>query len=736
MQLSKGSRRPWFIGAAIFMGIIATTIIVARLSYPAKSADLWWHIVHGRHILDSGSLIVDHSLFTWTPASAYHVYNSWLAQIILYKVDLHLGVKGLIALRYFTFFGFFFLTARYAFKRGIAGHPVSWLIILIGLHLTLGGILIKPELFSVGFMYIVVWLYYEMRLRGDKNWYLPYAYPLIFILWINLHGAFFIASLFLAMTVMGELFNLKFSPSLALPGKLRNHYLIALGLCVPALLVNPYGYELPQAIINSVLFTNVKEELSFVSAFQETSSFNSAPLYLLNYMVAAMLLFVFLLWQGLKNRKSDWVIILTFTAYCLLFVQLGRVTYFLGPVFIFASLSLLAQKQNSWLWSTSTRNNLIIAIICVTSAVFMAHKNFSFFTCSSPFSINRLDFMLDPSTATVYESANYIEENLPGTKIGNMYRDGGYLTYRFWPEKKVSIDPRAFPFNSWFDEYRQFYRGQNINAFVQKYAADTWLVRYGKVEIFQWFFLSDKWSLVFMGPHAGVFIPSGGSATSPEISRKMDDLNSISSLLLPLTTALQLSDLSLAKQLHQAAIRNLDDQCEHNQRFIEEITDVVRGVELFNDGQYQEAINSLGKPGKSIHTYGKAADAVMKLAEKSWEDGDIQGARRWYKGIFEFLPRNQITDTQAMVDVYNMTLLDWHYRHSENIDLELSESQIDWRQFVKFVLNNEDNLPAELNFVIELAKKMDQEIYDGSSRLVPRNYGSVPLSNENRSEDH
>ncbi|MCP3908058.1 MAG: hypothetical protein GY712_08575, partial [Oceanicoccus sp.] len=359
MQISKRKQGPGLAWLSAVLAILIMATLALQLSVPARSTDLWWHMALGRHILDSGSLIIDHAQFSWTPATSYHVYNSWLTDIILYRVNEWLGTGGLIALRFLVYFGIVMLAWRHAARLGIAGNPLSWLIILISLTVIWVANEIKPELFSLGFMSIVVWLYYHMRTQGNQAWRLPYLYPFLLVLWINMHGAFFIASLFFACVVAGELLNARFSPDQAMPKKLRKHFLIALGLCIPALLLNPFTYELPLEIMGTLLKNEVAG-YSRISAYLPTFIFNFPPHYMLDYLIAAMVLFVFLLWQKLKLRQTDWVVILSFVAYCILFIQMGRTTAYLAPVFLFAALDLLAEKERSWAWPVSLSGQILL----------------------------------------------------------------------------------------------------------------------------------------------------------------------------------------------------------------------------------------------------------------------------------------------------------------------------------------------------------------------------------------
>lgn len=709
--------------AAILLAAITILTLIIQLSVPIASTDIWWHMALGKHILNSGSLIVDHSLFTWTPALSYLVYNSWLSEIILYLIDEYWGTGGLIALRYFVFLGILALGWHFSIKRSIAANPLAWLIIILSFTLMWGVNLIKPELFSLGFMSVVVWLYYTMRYAGDRGWYLPYLYPVIFALWVNIHGAFFLSSLFMAAIVVGEFLNAKFSPTQAMPGKLRIHFVISIGLCIPAIMLNPFGYELPLEIVRTALFGSLVAQ-DHIIAYRPTFFLNFPPLFLLDYLIASMLIFVFLIWQKLKLRKTDWVAILSYLAYCALFVQMGRVTYFLGPVFLFTALDLLAHKQRSWAWPSSKWAKYLLIVVSITCVVFVSARFIYQVRCDLANPTARIERMFNPTINTIAESANYIEKRLSGTRIGNIYEDGGYLMYRFWPQKKVMIDPRALPFPDWIDSYFEFTEGKNIQKFVRNYDADFWLINYAFPEVSKWFLASKDWSLAFIGPNGSVFVPATISTEEPEVSNKIDTLDNLPAISKMLSFAFILEDQSLIQGIYDAASSNLCKKCGNSKVYLEELDNTITGMDYYRKGDYREAANRWSKPSNFIFSQGKAADSLMKLAESDWENGDIVSARNAYLEIIILFPQ------VATWDAYNFAVLDWHYRHSGHENLPEPYDELHWESILSTLLDNKENLlPEEQAFIAETAQKMKAGTFARSVRLIPRDSGT-PLDGE------
>ncbi len=700
----------WPILLSIILGLISIAIMVIHLAEPVSANDLWWHMVLGRHILESGSLIIDHSIFTWTPAIPHHPYNSWIADIILYIIYNSAGAVGLISLRYGSYFLILYLAWRYALERGIADNPIAWVVTLVALSLIWPAHLIKPELFTVVFFTVVVWLYFHMRYRGDHGWWMPYMFPLILVIWINTHGAFFISALFFAAAGIGEIMNHRFCPEQSMPPKLRKHFFIALTLCFPAILISPFGYELPLSIIRDVL-TNEGIN-NYIVSYKPTSEFNGSPLYMLDYMTIAMSLFVLLLWQKLKNRQTDWVVILVFLGYSAIFTQIARVAFFLGPVFLFSSLDLLATRNKSWAWSSSKVMKTLLIILCLSVTTLIGWRTFKDNSCKLSCPITSFQQTFSISTAFPIAEAEYIKQNLHGTKIGNMYRDGGYLLYQLWPKKLVMIDPRYFPFKAWIDEYVAFTKGANIEQFIHNKTADFWLINYNDPSTFQWFYQSKEWKLVLLGITGAIFVPYDGLDEKPKISPEIATSIRFGNINPAFVIAIQMNDLTFAKYLFNAAQNKLTCTCNAQITLLKEMNDLISGFQDYNNGNYENAARILGGKTWNPIAQNKAMSALIILAEHSWRQGDIASARNWYLEAFKIKSQKTITD------IYNFILLDWRYYHSYGMKSKDTNDDINWHKFTGIIIGQEDKLHPSQHYMVETARAMESGRYNGNNQPI------------------
>jgi hypothetical protein len=705
----------WPLWFSLILGLLAVLLQLPRITHPIISNDLWWHIALGKYVFESGNPILDHSVFTWTPATAFNTYNAWLGEVFFYLIDKIAGVKGLIAVRFGIYFLVFMLGWGFALKRGIARHPLTWVIVLVSLALVVPSFSVKPSLLTLGLTTITVWLYFYIRSVGEPAKYLFYLFPLILMIWVNVHGGFFITAPFFLLIAIGEILNRKFSPQFSMQGSLQKHLFIALFLCGVAIFITPYGYKMPLDIITA-LQAHLIQDADFtrrIVAYTPTSFLNAPPNYLLDYMLLAMLLFVLLIWQQLKNRNVDWVVILVFITYCALFTKMARVTYFLGPVFLFVGLDLLAYKKDSWVWSNSIVKKSILIAVCIIIFALIGWRTVAANSCIRI--QDKITQMLDISTYSISVEAEYIAKNLPGERVGNLYKDGGYLIYRLWPEKQVMIDPRYFPFEKWINDYfDQFVNAKDIAKFIKKYPADFWLIRYQKQLVFQWFYKSTEWDLLYLGPHAGIFVPKAAVKVETILSPDIAEMHNIKAITNAVISNLNVNNLDVVHLLQQAAQNNLNKSCPKHKAFISEITSTLDGFEAFNAGNYKLAAEKLSQRKAYFRTSGKAASAYMKLSEKAFDSKDYYNARFLMKEALAHLSAKQI------IDIYNMAITDWHYRHFDNSISPKIDDGLSWEQLVQLIIDKKHLISEDNTEILETANALREGSYNGNGRLIPR----------------
>lgn len=116
----------------------------------------------------------------------------------------------------------------------------------------------------------------------------------------------------------------------------------------------------------------------------------------------------------------------------------------------------------------------------------------------------------------------FIEKFHPDIKtIINDYDSGGYLLWKLYPKTKVMIDPRSFPFISFWKDYIEYERGQQGLEFLNRFPGkkpDVSLVSLKNQNLWRTYMRSKEWSPGWLGTAYVIFVRKG--FTYPEEAAK------------------------------------------------------------------------------------------------------------------------------------------------------------------------------------------------------------------------
>jgi hypothetical protein len=87
-------------------------------------------------MLESGTLILDHTLFTWAPTVNTHIYVAWIAEITLYFLNNLGGPDLLFAFRYLCYAIFAGIVIANAHRLNVSKNSAIWLILLMGISMS------------------------------------------------------------------------------------------------------------------------------------------------------------------------------------------------------------------------------------------------------------------------------------------------------------------------------------------------------------------------------------------------------------------------------------------------------------------------------------------------------------------------------------------------------------------------------------------------------------------------
>lgn len=403
-----------------------TALFAAVVRVPVLTPDVWWHLATGRHILASG--LPHQDPFSYTLAGRDWTAHEWLADVAMYALEARTGLPGIVWARAVLLVLAFAAAYRYARLRG--SRPVSLALVALAAYASQRNWIDRPQLCSFVLLPVVLaWLERQRQgVRRPALW-LP---PLVFLLWVNLHGGFLLGLGLLVAALAARLVS-RDEP------RRRRQLAIAVALSAVATLANPNGLGgaiYPLRYVASGLRATIAEE----QAGRLDSPYALVHLGLLAAVAAALVL----RWrrvpleQRLAATALAWISMPRLGGFELPFAAERH-----APLFLVGAVPILAQVASDALgtrWSRfaaacarAARGAPAWTAACVLTAygVWEAVRHLP----RDPHPVLPGRF---PQAATRWLA----EVQLPGNLV-NPYRWGGYLLFHLWPEYRVWIDSRG-----------------------------------------------------------------------------------------------------------------------------------------------------------------------------------------------------------------------------------------------------------------------------------------------------
>ncbi len=388
--------------------------------------DFWWHIATGRWIVEHGAL-PSSDLFTYTVPGHAWTDHEYLTEILMWLIYSHGGFAAIS-----LFFAVITWAAFLVLYRTADGGRRPYVVAGLGLALAAlaGGPIWGPRAQMITFLFSAVELllirrYLEGRSRAI-NWF-----PLLMVLWANLHGGWVIGFAFLGVALASEAVQWILDRSNPAHFAHLKRLGLVTGLCVLAVLVTPHGpalYLYPFATQGSVA-----QQKLIVEWF--SPDFHQAVMY----PFLAMVLLTIAGFALRRPRLYDALLVLTTLALALHSVRhVALYVAAVTPILIVHWSEIWAEQSRlrGWRLQPAPPSGLM-AVMTVIALVVIAGVTVTKVAgdLSRQTQATASDF---PVAAADWIAAHPGEV---GTHMYNQYGWGGYLIYRFYPDptRKVFI---------------------------------------------------------------------------------------------------------------------------------------------------------------------------------------------------------------------------------------------------------------------------------------------------------
>jgi hypothetical protein len=431
-----------------FLGLF---FILTFLYYPAFEGDydVWWHFALGKYYITHHTLKINHAIFSWTPADPHWIYNTWLGSTIDYLIYSIAGGFGLWVFQWVIFSSIFLLFI--SFVRSIHGKlDVNAIAFIFMIFLAEGLVLVypKPELFTPLFFTAFIYIFFSIKRNNISPQYF-YLYPVMFILWVNLHGGFIVGLSVLAVLFMTECLNYIIVRGNSISAQGLVHLGCAFILVCLACFINPYGwaYLWNTIVQNYPLFNQITGNRSL---FMSTMILHHAlwpsllNLFDLRWLMTAWImvlilcLFILIMFAAFKKKRFFDLSIIFLNPFLFYYgMNTVRACIFF-PIFSFFTLFYVIEKAGLVLTVKHfTLFSIVLFLFCGATDLYSLTERGS---------LNYFGMNLEESIPV--KEVELIKKFKLPPPLFNDYRTGGYMIWAMYPEYKVFIDPRGGPYDT------------------------------------------------------------------------------------------------------------------------------------------------------------------------------------------------------------------------------------------------------------------------------------------------
>ncbi len=399
-------------------------VILALFVGAVQDPDFWWHIRIGRWMVDNGRLPA-HDIFTFTVPDHVWTDHEYLTEVLMWLVYAATGTIGIaIAFGLVTWAGFWIIYRR------VRRQP----FVLAGMGLALAAVagapIWGPRAQMITFALTCLELYWLEGYLSGRSRALNF-FPLIMVLWANLHGGWVIGFVWLGVALAAEMIGWAWDRNN--PAHKAHLRLLAIitAASLVAVLATPHGFSLYLYPFQTV--GSVAQEKLIVEWF--SPDFHQPYLLFFEAMV-------FLVITGFALRRPRmYDFLLTLVALGLALHSVRNVALFVAaatPVLINSCSDYWKELSAARGWKLAVPTRPVFAIITALALLVIGVAT-----------VVHIAIEIGPGkqqslTASTYPigAADWLASHPEvGTRMYNQYGWGGYLANRFYPQpnRKVFI---------------------------------------------------------------------------------------------------------------------------------------------------------------------------------------------------------------------------------------------------------------------------------------------------------
>jgi len=404
--------------------------------------DYYWHIKTGEYIFDH-KMLPRQDIFSFTMDGHPWVLHEWLFQVLLFLVFTSFGTIGIklfsVALILTSLYFIYRIT-----KQLSTGRITTAVMLILVPVLILPGLSPRPQLFT--YIFFSYYIYGLLSFKYFNKVQYLYTFPLVMILWVNLHGGYIVGVALLFFFALTELLSNFLKPEKT--RRKRTALILPFGIALLSLAASSLNPDFIDHWKYPFQVMSMDASINFISEWQSPDFHGFFGKFYL------LLLFTFFAANIYRKDRPD----LSEFFIPLFFIIEGFVAIRHIPLAVLSTVPFIAIALNNHL-QISLPSVLKKELINPFFSTFkrslnkdLGNKEY-FLNWFVLFLVSFAILMITPSLRDKaaekingiipITATNFIVEKHIHGRVFNTYGYGGYLIYRLYPEQKIFIDGRA-----------------------------------------------------------------------------------------------------------------------------------------------------------------------------------------------------------------------------------------------------------------------------------------------------
>lgn len=447
--------------------LYSTLIILIYIALSYNSLvfnDYTWHIKAGEWMVKNKEIMTT-NIFSWVTPNEYLFTHEWLAEIFMYlfKYIFKLDFLFMIFCILLLFVPILIFIKKNLETKSLLSTCVLSVILIMISSSTLYA---RPLYFGLFFFTLLVKTLNDIKTKKDN--FLWVIFPIITILWTNMHGGTVLFAILGPLGyLIGSFFKFESSKLKAVKGTIeqRKKYLYLTITNTIATLLNPCGIKM---FYFSLIINNSETK-------EMVQEWNKATIDWYNCSIVIILIITFLIFTKMKIDFTEFA---GLTCFVFLTLVYGRFYSWTAIYFIIVFIKYFSNKKSNFF-----EKGFPLQIVVLTVMIF-GYIIFAIFNMKFP----------EPRYEMSNEMVEAIRKENP-KRMFNSYNTGGILAYNDFKVFGIS-DAEAMDFETmWLSK-----RIENLDfdlKLLEMYNFDYFLVN-TETHLYKYFKLnSDKYELIY-----------------------------------------------------------------------------------------------------------------------------------------------------------------------------------------------------------------------------------------------